>query len=97
VDAVGLVRHELKARPLGIENLATADCKPLGGLVAGTQRIVDADEGGAGFDVSENPRGAARLRVKGNAEAPSDAASAMIVQGAVFAQECPPSAPMAQN
>ena len=87
VDAVCLISHELKARTLGIENLAAADCEALSCLVAGAQRIVDADEGRARFDFGKNPGRTACLRVERDAETPGDAASAMIVQRAVFAQE----------
>ena len=84
VNAVCLISDELKTRTLGIENLTAADCKALGCLVAGAQRIVNTDEGRAGFDLGKDP---GRLRVKRGAETPGDAASAMIVQRAVFAQE----------
>src|SRR5579883_2359353 len=87
LDAVCLISHELKARTLGIENLAAADCEALSCRVASTQRIVDANESRAGFDFGKNPGRTPCLRVKRDAETPGDAASAMIVQSAVFAQE----------
>ena len=48
VDAVGLIGHQFETRSLGVNDLTTADRKALGGLSAGTQRIVDAYEGRAG-------------------------------------------------